>query len=74
MCISIAQVRTTGQIAQLVDPTRGRHDLDCVMYIDTVLCGVCVTNTNKIYMNHSQRHRDYLDKDYDSLATTHGLH
>jgi hypothetical protein len=29
--------------------------------------------TNKIYINHPQRHRDYPDKDYDSLATTHAF-
>jgi hypothetical protein len=28
------------------------------------------TNINNIYMNHSQRNRDYPGKDYDSLATT----
>jgi hypothetical protein len=32
------------------------------------------TNINKIYMNHSQGHRDYPDTDYDSsIATAHAF-
>jgi hypothetical protein len=33
----------------------------------------CATNIIRIYINHPQRHRDDLHKDYDSLATAHAF-